>query len=52
MSDPRDVSPVPWMNPREYAETMRRALDGDPEALRSLFFGPADLDDRATGGTA
>lgn len=35
-----EVSPVPWLTPRDYAEVLDRALHGDAEALHSLFFGP------------
>lgn len=36
-----EVSPVPWFTDAEYADALERALDGDPDAFLSLFFGPA-----------
>ena len=35
-----EVSPVPWLTPREYSERLAKALGGDGEAFHSLFFGP------------
>jgi hypothetical protein len=34
------TSPVRWLSDAEYVETLRRAVDGDGEALHALFFGP------------